>query len=62
MGVTRKDDNRPAAKVLYDIQMALWDANMSKLSSMTRRKTAFTLGMDGSLSPKPKQTGSSLEN
>jgi hypothetical protein len=31
-GMTSKDANRQAAKVLYDLEMGLWEANMSKLS------------------------------
>ena len=31
-GMSSKDANRQAAKVLYDLEMGLWEANMSKLS------------------------------
>ena len=31
-GMTSKDANRQAAKVLYDLELGLWEANMSKLS------------------------------
>jgi hypothetical protein len=30
--MTSKDGKRQAAKVLYDLKMGLWEANMSKLS------------------------------
>jgi hypothetical protein len=30
--MTSKDGKRQAAKVLYDLEMGLWEANMSKLS------------------------------
>ena len=30
-GMTSKDGNRQAAKVLYDLERGLWEANMSKL-------------------------------
>ena len=30
--MTSKDANRQAAKVLYNLEMGLWEANMSKLS------------------------------
>ena len=30
-GMSSKDANRQAAKVLYDLEMGLWEANMSKL-------------------------------
>jgi hypothetical protein len=30
--MTSKDANRQAAKVLYDLEMGLWEANISKLS------------------------------
>ncbi len=30
-GMTSKDANRQAAKVLYDLELGLWEANMSKL-------------------------------
>ena len=29
--MTSKDANRQAAKVLYDLELGLWEANMSKL-------------------------------
>ncbi len=30
-GMTSEDANRQAAKVLYDLELGLWEANMSKL-------------------------------
>ena len=31
-GMTSKDANRQAVKVLYDLEMGLWEMDMSKLS------------------------------
>jgi len=45
--MSSEDDRRQAAKVLYDLEMALWEMDMAQLNNYDEEQDCFRFPEDG---------------